>query len=211
MSRPPGHADKLMLSAGKKLLESSSCSELTIREVVERAGVNLGMFHYHFKTREKFLRVLMTEVYGDCFARLRDPALKTSDPLVQLRETLLILGGFFRENDKVLIALFRDLMNGESEVVRYSRRKIPPHATLLRRLVRKCQKQGIFPRWPLEHFAPLFFGVFGLPIIMVDMSERFRHGALPSLGCILSDEALERRIDTILSGLLAQKEKRVSS
>jgi AcrR family transcriptional regulator len=33
------------------LLPQTGCAGLSVRKVAERAGINLGMFHYHFKSR----------------------------------------------------------------------------------------------------------------------------------------------------------------
>jgi len=63
MPRPSRNLDRALLAAGRALLPARGCSGLSIREVAEAANVNLGMFHYHFKTREAFLRTLLQSMY----------------------------------------------------------------------------------------------------------------------------------------------------
>ena len=60
--RPSRNLDRALLAAGRELFPSRGCPGLTVREVAEAAGVNLGMFHYHFKSREAFLRALLQSV-----------------------------------------------------------------------------------------------------------------------------------------------------
>ena len=70
MPRPSRNLDRVLLAAGRELLARRGCAALSVREVAHAAGVNLGMFHYHFKTREVFLKTLLQQTYEDMFARL---------------------------------------------------------------------------------------------------------------------------------------------
>ena len=70
MPRPSRHLDRALLAAGRELLPALGCSGLTIRQVAEAAGVNIGMFHYHFRTRDVFLRAVMQSAYEEMFSQL---------------------------------------------------------------------------------------------------------------------------------------------
>ena len=59
MPRPSRNIDQLLIAAALELLPNAGTSVLTIRQVCQHAGVNLGMFHYHFKTRDVFLRAVL--------------------------------------------------------------------------------------------------------------------------------------------------------
>ncbi|MBC7946203.1 MAG: TetR/AcrR family transcriptional regulator, partial [Burkholderiales bacterium] len=50
MPRPSQNTDRRLIKAARKLLPETGCSGLNLRQVAVKAGVNLGMFHYHFKT-----------------------------------------------------------------------------------------------------------------------------------------------------------------
>ena len=73
MSRPSRNVDALLLRAGRELYPETGAAGLSIRKVAERAGVNLGMFHYHFRTKEAFVRQLLQALAGWTL-RLRPPA-----------------------------------------------------------------------------------------------------------------------------------------
>ena len=45
MPRPSRHLDRALLAAGRELLPVYGCARLTVRQVAEAAGVNIGMFH----------------------------------------------------------------------------------------------------------------------------------------------------------------------
>ena len=70
MPRPSRNLDHALLAAGRELFPERGCAALSVREVADAAGVNLGMFHYHFKSRDVFLRSLMQQAYEEMFTRL---------------------------------------------------------------------------------------------------------------------------------------------
>ncbi len=71
MARPSRNLDRALLAAGSELFPVHGCAGLTIRQVADAAGVNIGMFHYHFGSREAFLRALLQQTYEGMFADLR--------------------------------------------------------------------------------------------------------------------------------------------
>ena len=70
MPRPSRNIDELLLRTGREVLAESGSRALSIRHLTQRAGVNLGMFHYHFKSRENFIRTLLQQMYDEMFASL---------------------------------------------------------------------------------------------------------------------------------------------
>ena len=50
------------------------CAGLSVRALAEHAGANLGMFHYHFKTKDNFLRTLLQQLLREMFAALEEQA-----------------------------------------------------------------------------------------------------------------------------------------
>ncbi|UUZ51051.1 hypothetical protein LP420_16605 [Massilia sp. B-10] len=59
-------------------------------------GVNLGMFHYHFKNKDNFIRAVLQRLYEAMFADLQLQADAGADALSGLRAAFTVLGGFAR-------------------------------------------------------------------------------------------------------------------
>ena len=91
MPRPSRHLDRALLAAGRELFPAFGCSGLTIRQVAEAADVNIGMFHYHFRTREIFLREVMQGAYEEMFSQLTLGGAKEAGFVGSLRASLLSL------------------------------------------------------------------------------------------------------------------------
>src|SRR5687767_11769724 len=113
MPRPSRNLDRALLAAGRALLPHRGCAGLSVREVAETAGVNLGMFHYHFRTREAFLRELLQSMYEDMFSQLTLTRSEAEGPVESLRGALRFLGRFLRANRAVLARVMADALCGD--------------------------------------------------------------------------------------------------
>lgn len=78
MGRKSSDLDKKMVEAGIALIKERGVAA-PVREVAELAGANLGMFNYHFGTKEKFLIRALTEVYDKFIGELTETVETDSD------------------------------------------------------------------------------------------------------------------------------------
>lgn len=182
---------------------------LTVRRVAERAGANPAMFHYHFGSRDAFLRLLLQSIYDEMFA---DLSLAADEPdldlLRRLRAALRIVARFVRDNRRLLAHLVRDALAGEAAAVEFARANVPRHLGVVGRLVAEGQSEGTLRALPITQSLAFIAGALGAPIIaaaaLVDAAL-----VLPELAAsfdaeVLSDAALDQRIDLVLAGLAAR-------
>src|SRR5438552_15674816 len=133
MPRPSRNLDQALLTAGRTLFPQRGCANLSVREVAEAAEVNLGMFHYHFKSREAFLRALMQQAYEEMFSRLTLEVGRERDAVANLRAALRVLGRFGRDNRPFLARVFSDALSGEKCAREFLRDNMPRHLGVLHR------------------------------------------------------------------------------
>ncbi|MBC7944943.1 MAG: TetR/AcrR family transcriptional regulator, partial [Burkholderiales bacterium] len=193
-----------LIKAARKLLPETGCSGLNLRQVAVKAGVNLGMFHYHFKTKDEFLRHVLQEFYEEFFRHLQLEAAHHATPMENLRAALLLFATFARDNRQLLFALLRDAMNGEEVVQDFLRANLHRHVEILMRLIRECQTQGQLRELPPVNALVTLIVSSNLPSII---SEGVRR-AHPWPGKknvnamletqLLSDAALAARIGFLL-------------
>src|SRR5688572_1720742 len=131
MARPSQNTDQRLIQAARKLLPETGCSGLNLRQVAARAKVNLGMFHYHFKTKNEFLRQVLQEVYEEFFKELELEAAHYPTPKENLRAALSVFAAFARDNRRLFFALMRDAMNGEQVAQDFLRANLHRHIEIL--------------------------------------------------------------------------------
>lgn len=207
MPRPSQNTDRRLIRAARAMLRQTGVSSLKLRQVARRAGVNLGMFHYHFKTKDAFLRRVLQEIYEDFFARLSLESSGDGDPLERLRKTLLVMGRFARDNRKLFVRLLGDAINGHRPTIDFARANIPRHAAVIMELVALCQKKGLLRPLPLPVAVSLLIGSVTSPNAVVTLIEQagakrpfgMKPGRLKEI--FLSDESIELRVNLVLAGM----------
>jgi AcrR family transcriptional regulator len=198
MGRPTGNADKLLIAAGKEIACVTGCSGLRVRDVADRAGVNLGMFHYYFKSKKRFTRILLQEMYEDFFTRLINASREGPDAITQLRNSLRVMGLFVRDDRHLVGALIKDILNGDPEVLRFASKNIPRHATVLKELLLKCQEEKSLMRVPLPQMVGMIFAGLNMPTLIGGAMELTKFQLPTDFKMVLSDEAIEQRVDLLL-------------
>src|SRR5437868_1986960 len=141
--RPSRNLDRALLAAGRALFPTRGCSTLSIREVADAAGVNLGMFHYHFKSREAYLRALLQTMYDEMYSQLSFQADDKLGPMEALRGALRFMGRFVRANRPFLARVLGDALCGDPIATEFMRANFPRHLGLILGLIELAQSKGL--------------------------------------------------------------------
>lgn len=205
MARPSKNLDLALLQAGRELFPRLGCAGLSVRAVTEQAGANLGMFHYHFKTKENFLRVLLQQVYEEMFDGLSHAIAHEGPALDRLREALIVVGALVREYRRIFARVWMDAVSGEPVAVEFMRSNAPRHLGLLLGLLQEAQAEGVLRELPpIQRFAMLMGSVM-LPIIfaagLVDVALDAPAFRAQFDSQVMSDEAIAERVDLVIETL----------
>ena len=206
MARPSRNVDVLLLKAGRELFPQTGAAGLSVRKLAERAGVNLGMFHYHFGTKDEFVRRLLQQLYDDMFANLELAA--SGGPGVDaLRAALCVLGRFARDHASLLRRLLIDALAGEPQAAAFLRANVHRHLGVIRRLIEDGQREGLLRKTAPAQALAFVAGSIAAPLL-VAASLRDRALAKPGVAGrfakeIASDAAIAERADFALAGLAA--------
>src|SRR5208282_4177579 len=107
-----GNSDRKLLDAAREILGETGISGMRLREVAKRARVNLGMFHYHFGSKERFTRQLLQEIYEEFFSQLSFESRSEGKPLDRLRSSLIVFGKFARDQREIGVSLLSEALRG---------------------------------------------------------------------------------------------------
>ena len=209
--RPSRNLDRALLAAGRELFATRGCAALSVREVADAAGVNLGMFHYHFKSREAFLRALLQSVYEEMYSQLvavaADPpeAAVHATPVDNLRRALRFMGRFVRANRPVLARVLADALCGEPIARDFLRENFPRHLGVMQALITQGQAAGELRAMPVAQAMGFCAGSLATPILfagaIVEAGSLDKAGARMLEAALLSDAAIDQRIDLALAAL----------
>ena len=207
--RPSRNLDRALIAAGRILIEKGGASGLTIRQVADAAGVNIGMFHYHFKTREAFVRAVLQETYDEMFLRLSTEVARPADatPVEHLRAAIRVIARFLRDNRVFIARVLADALGGDDIARDFLSHNLPRHFALLAQLIAEGQRTGALKPLPPPQMLGFCAGAVGMPILGAGMAVE--SGRLPKpvlrmlADTLLTDEAIDQRIDLALGALAA--------
>ena len=203
MTRPSRNVDVLLLKAGRELYPEAGTAGLSVRKIAARAGANLGMFHYHFRTKEQFVRQLLQTLYDEMFAGL-ELAASAGTPREALRAALNLLGRFGRDNGKLLRRLIADALVGEAVALEFLRANMPRHVRVIVGLIAAGQEAGQLRAMPMPQAIAFLAGSVAAPVLIGGaIAERaLVPGMTPNLAAVIaSDAAIAERVDCALAGL----------
>ena len=217
MPRPSRNLDRALLAAGRVLYEKAGASGVTIRQVADAAGVNIGMFHYHFKTREAFLRAVLQATYEEMFTRLSLEVARPSDatPVEHLRAAIRVLARFLRDNRIFIARVLADALSGDDMARDFLSQNLPRHFTLLAGLMAEGQRAGELKALPPSQMLGFCAGAVVMPILGAGMAVE--SGRLPKpvlhmlADTLLTEEAIDQRIDLALAAIAAAPPARVTT
>jgi AcrR family transcriptional regulator len=207
MPRPSQNVDQLLLDAGLELLPETGCAGLSVRRLTEHAGVNLGMFHYHYKNKDNFVRAVLQRLYETMFADLSLQVDARRPVLHNLREAVTLLARFGRDRHALLLRMAADALAGEAAVREFFRDNLPRHIAVVAQLVVQAQAEGVLAKAPPPEVVAFLAGAVGAPVLIggVVLQHAPPEAAVQIDRHVMSDAAIARRLDFALRGLSAAK------
>jgi AcrR family transcriptional regulator len=207
VARPSQHIDRALLAAGRALYPHSGCAGLSVRALAEHAGVNQAMFHYHFKTKDAFLRALLQQMYDEMFVGLNHDAMLQGPALERLRIALAGLARFVRDHRPVIARVWSDAAAGQPIAREFMRANAPRHVGLLMQLLGQAEREGHIEAMPPVQRLSFVMGSVVAPLVIV--SGLMAMGITPGVPSreietqVLSDAAIAQRVDRALAALQA--------
>jgi AcrR family transcriptional regulator len=214
MPRPSQHIDVALLASGRALYPKVGCAGLSVRSLAEHAGVNPGMFHYHFKTKENFLRTLLGGVYEELFSGLRIEAAHQGPAIDRLHGFVGSLARFLRDHRQLIVRVWMDALAGEPIAGEFLRNNLPRHLALLGELLAQAEReQAIAPRPEVQRIA-FVLGSVAMPMVfaasLIDAGVAPQTLRLPFTRQVMSDAAITERVALALRALRIPIEESVA-
>lgn len=214
MSRPSAHLDRKLIAAARAMLPETGLSGLSVREVARRAGVNVGMFHYLFKSKEAFVRRVLEEVYGDFLSSFSEAAGAPGPARERLRRVLVAYALFARRNRVVYSMMMRELLNGHPEMIAFARANFASHTRPLMRLVEECRREKAARDLPTPLLCMFAMSSMATPNVAATGFEQCGQRRIAGesvkdfIALALSDKMIEIRADMVLAALAPARGRR---
>lgn len=207
MARPSSGADIKLKRAGRLLLEERGITGLSVREACRQAGVNTGMFHYYFGSKEEFLQAILKEIYAEFMLNFKAGVSAAGTPRDRLKNALIEVGKFALGIRKVAPMLFADLAHGKKEAFAFVSGNFTEHIRYIAALAEECRAGSAVRGHSLPFIIAALVPVMIFPMILGGILERNGVKSLGGLsmeelrGEMFSEEGIAERAEIALRGI----------
>lgn len=172
MARPTSGTDLKLKAAGRKLLQEKGITGLSVREACRVAGVNTGMFHYYFGSKEKFLKEILKEIYAEFMLNFKAGVGVAGTPRDRLRNALTEVGKFARSVRSTAPLLFADLAYGKKEAFAFVSGNFTEHVRQMAALAEECRPGSAVKDRSVPFMIVSMVSVMVFPMLVGGVLER---------------------------------------
>ncbi len=205
MARPSQNIDQILLQSGRALFPRCGCCDLSLRALTEHANVNMGMFHYHFRTKDNFLAILLQTMYDELFEQLQAETQQSGGALQRLRHTMMRLARILREHGAWIGRVWADAAREDKVAQDFLKKNGARHIELIVNLILQAKHEGALPDIPTLQALSFLMGAIAAPMVIAPRVMQL--GFAPAFfqeqvqEDILSDQAIAERIERALLAL----------
>ncbi|WP_428897579.1 DNA-binding transcriptional regulator [Parelusimicrobium proximum] len=161
-----------LIKAGLALAGKGGINGFTVRELCARAGVNLGMFHYHFSNREQFSESLLSHLYEGMISEVKHLNLPDSSPKDNIREVLKTISLFVYKNRIILSSLVGDVFSAEERIMEFLFSNFREHIAIISKEFDRARKAGQIIDMDNTNLLLTIFPPLALPAVLLGLAER---------------------------------------
>jgi len=202
MTRPSSNIDTLLFENGTKLLLEVGFDKFSIRDLCKKSGVNLGMFHYYFKTKEHFIELLFEQAFEKYLDTQKDAAKKYSKAIDKLRAVIYQRALTAIVNKQLFFIFFKEMINRSFDKTVKKHKK--EELKFLVPIIEQCKKDNdISPNLGVQDILPLLLPVANFAVA----TDLFRTANIDEQGNITMQKNanlkkyIDKLADTIFRGL----------
>ncbi|MBT1706224.1 TetR/AcrR family transcriptional regulator [Chryseosolibacter indicus] len=136
--------DKI-LHAARELFEEKGFDATTVRDIANKAEVNVALINYHFGSKELLLTTLIDELSNATHIKLSDINKSTADPVAKLQQAMDIMLDKTFANKKYYQMLHRELSTVQRpQLNEQIAKNLKRNRTELRYLIEEGQRLKVF-------------------------------------------------------------------
>ena len=172
MARPPSGTDLKLKAAGRELLQEKGITGFSVREACRLAGINTGMFHYYFGSKDEFMKTILKEIYVEFMLNFKAGVSVAGIPRARLKNALLEVGKFARNVRNAAPMIFADIAHGNKDAFTFVRGNFTEHISHIAALVEECRPGSAVKGRSTPFIIAVLVSVMIFPVLICGIMER---------------------------------------
>ncbi len=172
MARPAGDSREKILNAARDLFGEKGVDATSIRAIARQAGVNLGMIHYFFQTKDNLVDAVLERYFKNVGAALESvPA--DADPRQRLAAAITGIVKYLQNNQQVVRIVIREYSVGSLRLQRIAQQYMGPNFGRLALIVAEGIGRGQFKALDVRFLAMVTLGMMIHPFMASPLLSQF--------------------------------------
>jgi AcrR family transcriptional regulator len=156
MTRPSKNIDKKLIEKGKEYLAKKGIQGINIRAICSKSHINLGMFVYCFKSKEKYVKILFNSLIEDYEKRISSQLENLSDAMERLKVVVFETLKFFRDKKETFENIIKEMRFSNKNVSKAHKIKQKQWLDFLITLIEDCKRDGYIKK-DMDNFIAISF------------------------------------------------------
>jgi len=207
MARDNINTEQKIIDAGIVLAKEYGISGFTVRQLCKKAKVNLGLFHYHFVSRENFEKAVLKNLYGSFMQDFEINIPKELDAAKKLEMARKILTDFASKNALILASIIIEIISGNADKFSFVKENFSKHITLFYSIMEQGKKEKIFKNADtfslmIIAIAPIILPIAASAVLKKTVSKKDSEKIAKLLDKLSGEEFIKERMELSLKGIL---------
>ncbi len=183
---------------------------MSLKMLSDEAGVNPGIFYYHFKSKSNFIRIVLESFIEDARKEIEIEIPANIPSIKKLQHCLMSIGKNFRGHSRLAVSMYRDLLNKDPDITSFLVSSIEEQISFLKPLIEECQKDNyIRKHYTLQEILSFCLAGIKTPIVLSKVLELLSDDNSEHMEKLkkelITDEAIIRRAEMAIMGIVSEK------
>ncbi|MCL2144870.1 MAG: TetR/AcrR family transcriptional regulator [Endomicrobia bacterium] len=201
------NTEQKIIDTGIVLAKQYGISGFTVRQLCKKAKVNLGLFHYHFVSRENFENIILTSLYGSFMKDIEMNIPKDTDAVKKFEIARKIFADFILKNAPILGSLLIEVVSGNASKFNFAKDNLSKHAALFYSILEQGKKEKAFKdadtlSLMISAIAPIIVPIAGAEIFKKIISKKDSAKISKFIDNLSGEKSIKERMELSLKGIL---------
>ncbi|MDR1695720.1 MAG: TetR/AcrR family transcriptional regulator [Endomicrobium sp.] len=201
------NTEQKIIDAGIALAKRYGISGFTVRQLCKKAKVNLGLFHYHFASRENFEKVVLKNLYGNFMKDFEINISKDMDSLKKLEAARSMLFDFVLKNSSIISGIIIEIFSGNADKFSFVKENFSKHAVLLYSIIEQGKKEKAFKDADtvsllISAVAPVIVPIAAASVLGRVISKKDSAKISKLVSKLTDEKFIKERMELSLKGIL---------